>query len=527
MKITTASCGWHRPASYKYSIAYPVDDPSLDTIEAHRMMQRLLADKINSYAPIDELRLLLVSGAQADGVVTQGLTPLHYACHRDYLGAAKLLLVRGAKVNAVDEVGYSPLHLCAEKGNYRLLKLLLEYMAKVCYVDPKDSKKDFPLRDSVDEPLRMAIRRGHFECARLLLENGADANAKYFDGPEITHISPLDTHFLRLLLSYGADPNVHGRDGLTPIMRACRHREKGIKAIRIFLDNGADINALASAKKDLRTALHYAVLSGSIPLITFLLENGAHLNTPSGYDKPSALDLAILKDDVLLVDFLLTHKADPNSIHGCFGSSLHIACCGGSERSKQYEIVEMLLRHGADPNIVCVSCDVEGSEPSSSAIKSPLVEFLRYSSENVDKVPDMDLFCLLLSYGGVIYLRQAQIDPRGQLRNLLLLMERGKTECKGGDASYTISQLMLSLAGHSSTDTDAMEKMASSTSVSAETSQKLFAYMKNPRSLRQLCRISIRSAMAKTSRLGRFTPAGVDELPLPCKIKLYLLGGIV
>ncbi|KAI1702730.1 ankyrin repeats (3 copies) domain-containing protein [Ditylenchus destructor] len=201
---------WYQPGYYEHSKIQrllPIDDPALDSVEAQRMMQRLLADKINSYADIDELRLLLVSGAQADGVVTQGLTPLHYACHRDYLGAAKLLLVRGAKVNAVDDAGYSPLHLCAEKGNYRLLKLLLQYMARVCYVDPKDAKKEFPLRESVDEPLRMAIRRGHYECARLLLDNGADPNAKYFDGPEITHVSPLDTHFLRLLAWWGNSIN--------------------------------------------------------------------------------------------------------------------------------------------------------------------------------------------------------------------------------------------------------------------------------------------------------------------------------
>lgn len=92
-------------------------------------LQRLLADKINNYATVEELRLLLVSGAKADGVVTLGLTPLHYAVHKNYFDAAKLLIVRGAQVDAVDEVGYSALHLCAEKGSFRLLKFLLEVSA--------------------------------------------------------------------------------------------------------------------------------------------------------------------------------------------------------------------------------------------------------------------------------------------------------------------------------------------------------------------------------------------------------------
>ena len=171
----------------------------------------------------------------------------------------------------MDSIGYSALHLCAERGNYQLLKLLLEYMARVCYV-PQNDKVEFPSRDAADEPLRLAIERGHYECAKLLLENGADANTKYFLGPEITLVSPTDTNFLRLLLQFGADPNVYARDGMTPLMKACRHREKGIKAIQILLDHEADINAIARERQEFRTALHYAVMSGCLQLIEFLIE---------------------------------------------------------------------------------------------------------------------------------------------------------------------------------------------------------------------------------------------------------------
>ena len=53
-------------------------------------------------------------------------------------------------------------------------------------------------------------------------------------------------------------------------MKACRHREKGIKAIEILINHGADINAFAMPKQNLRT--HYAVLSGYMLLIAYLLE---------------------------------------------------------------------------------------------------------------------------------------------------------------------------------------------------------------------------------------------------------------
>jgi hypothetical protein len=57
---------------------------------------------------------------------------------------------------------------------------------------------------------------------RLLLENGADPNKRYFFGAEINLVSPLDLDFLRLLLTFGADPNSRDRAGLTPLMKAAR-----------------------------------------------------------------------------------------------------------------------------------------------------------------------------------------------------------------------------------------------------------------------------------------------------------------
>ena len=56
----------------------------------------------------------------------------------------------------------------------------------------------------------------------MLLENGADPNKRYFFGSEINLVSPLDLDFMRLLLTYGANPDAVDRAGLTPIMKAAR-----------------------------------------------------------------------------------------------------------------------------------------------------------------------------------------------------------------------------------------------------------------------------------------------------------------
>lgn len=74
-----------------------------------------------------------------------------------------------------------------------------------------------------DEPLHLAIKNGHYEAARLLLENGANVNTRYFFGCEISLISALNPEAMELLLMYGAYPDSRDRSGLTPLMKACRN----------------------------------------------------------------------------------------------------------------------------------------------------------------------------------------------------------------------------------------------------------------------------------------------------------------
>ncbi|VDM43821.1 unnamed protein product [Toxocara canis] len=367
-------------------------------------LQRELADKIVNYASVDELRLLIISGAKANIEVTQGLTPLHYACYKNYYDAARLLLVRGADVNATDDVGYTPLHLCAEGGHFRLMKLLLEYMATVCHSLLVDSREMRRRIDCTEEPLRLAIKNGHYECARFLLQNGADPNTRYFSGPELSLVHPEDANFIALLLSFGGNPNVYDREGLTPLMRACRKGDAGMASAKVLIAYGADVNAVAMPQQDLRTPLHYAVLSGSTQFVSFLIKHGARVNQPDGYDKPSVLDLAVLKDDPALLRIILDAGAKPNAVHTYIGSSLHLAAC--SVLKNQYEIMHLLLEYGADVNLWHIF-------PEGGMLPSPFAEYFK-SHDKLDK----RVVYLLLAYGAEMVMRSPLADARGQLSNI-------------------------------------------------------------------------------------------------------------
>lgn len=107
----------------------------------------------------------------------------------------------------MDDIGYTAVHLCAERGYFDLLQILLEHGARVKFTELKPDEKIIskslgnpPRATLADEPLRLAIKNGHLECAQMLLKYGADPNAKYFLGSEINLISPLNITFMELLL---------------------------------------------------------------------------------------------------------------------------------------------------------------------------------------------------------------------------------------------------------------------------------------------------------------------------------------
>ncbi|XP_053451571.1 POTE ankyrin domain family member A-like [Nycticebus coucang] len=94
----------------------------------------------------------------------------------------------------------------------------------------------------------------------------------------------------------------------TPLMKAIQHQET--ECAFNLLDYGADPNVTDDYSN---TALHYAVYSGNIVLITKLLSCGANIETKNKKQLTPLL-LAINGQNLKMVEFLVKNKADINAV---------------------------------------------------------------------------------------------------------------------------------------------------------------------------------------------------------------------
>jgi uncharacterized protein len=247
-----------------------------------------------------------------------GDTALLFAARYGDLESAKMLVAAGANVNDESAYGTNTAVLAAHSGNTDLLQFLLDKDA-----NPNAAKAGYTA-------LHAAILRGNAKAVEVLLNHGADANAKlqvstpirreaedYYFHPAFVGATPFwlaarssQPEMMRLLASHGADPAIAhtvsywGRKGkdskytrvtpgtITPMMAALgmgggagirapllNEREaKALECIKIAVEAGAPIEA---ADADGRTALEMATAMRYKSVADYLTSKGAKLDQPA------------------------------------------------------------------------------------------------------------------------------------------------------------------------------------------------------------------------------------------------------
>ena len=252
-----------------------------------------------------------------EGVITVlphgSWTPLMYAARQGSLAAARVLAESGANLNLTDPDGTSALIVAIINGHFDTAALLL---AKGADPNLADSTGMGPLYATVDmNTLGEVYGRppqhqesgdtSALDLMKLLLKAHADPNARMKTAALYRAHTPGepalgegatammraakngDAAAMRLLLEYGADPELASRNHTTALMFAAglgrglgvfakdyATEAQMVEGLKVLLDRHVNVNAQNDAGD---TALHFAAMN-SLETVKLLAANGAQLD---------------------------------------------------------------------------------------------------------------------------------------------------------------------------------------------------------------------------------------------------------
>jgi ankyrin repeat protein len=304
---------------------------------------------------------LIAAHADLKAHTKQGFTPIHFAARVGDMESVKLLLAAGVDVNLLTAAnGSTPLLIATQRAQVELALYLLDHGA-----DPNilasgmtplhwasttwEGFASNPVYGFEDPMSGIPDRQAKLRLVKALLAHGANVNARmtarqpsfatgYADGvgatPLLLAASVDDVEMMRLLLAAGADPKIPTATNATTIMAATglNHgigeslvtEDQARDAVKLLLDLGVDPKGETTFGEN---ALFGPAYRGWNTLLAQMIDLGVNVNAVS--------------------------KAGVTPFRAANGQGDRL---GGVLFNK--EGVDLLLKHGADPNLGSV-CEAQ------------------------------------------------------------------------------------------------------------------------------------------------------------------------
>ncbi|XP_078399038.1 dynein axonemal heavy chain 12 [Cetorhinus maximus] len=442
---------------------------------------------------IDNVQHLLVKGCEPNAKDEEGNSLLIAAIRNGALDVTSLLLRFGAAVNLECNNKRTALHEATKLGRKDLVDLLIHAGATI---DPRSA---FGLT-----PLALAAQNGHTEVVKLLLQKGADVMSQASDGVSVLFEAATfaNSECLALLLEHGADANVPKYSGHLPIHRASyRGHYQSLKQLIPVTDYSA-------IKESGISPVHSAAAGGQQECLKLLLQFHFDVNfmlshrLRRGYDdhRKSALYFAVSNNDVYSARLLLEAGALPNQDP--------IKCLQLALRLGNYELMNLLLRHGANVNYYCK------------------VNTTHFPSALQYALNDEVMLRMLFSYGYDIHCcfdcpHENKIHPLFSSEGWTPSVIKDNMFCEVITLNWLkhlagkVIRVMLDYVAH----VRFCSKLKTTLEQQIEWPE-IRHIMKNPRSLKHLCRLKIRKCMG---RMRLRCPVFMTFLTLPNRLKEYIL----
>lgn len=234
----------------------------------------------------------------------------------------------------------TPLCLAAKLGNLEIVEYLLQNGAKpsvACTCVHRNKAA-----------LHFACENCHAHSAQIvefLLNAGANLEQETFDFEKALHFACEfnDLPVVECLVQSGADINCVNLDGKSPLSLACSRQKKvrSLSIIKFLIDNGADVN-----NSDGMQNIHpvrLLIQNKNLEAVQYLIDKELLS------ENENFLTDAVLTSNPDMVKLLIDHQNNINRTYSLFElTPLHQACISPVVSP---EIVEILLTHGANPNV--------------------------------------------------------------------------------------------------------------------------------------------------------------------------------
>lgn len=411
------------------SVKLPKEKPPAKEVKMQSSLQSMIKrDKIDR-----SLRTLAAAPEQIFSTDSQQMTPLHHAALYNRYELVEALINAGALIDAADKRGDTPLHLAAYSHNIQSVELLLKAGAKVNIANKKkqtpvhkaavfcgeevfnmmfpqadfeaeDERKNRPLHVAakyqnlsfVDKLLQVKVKESIYNSdgddplmaalkglnSNELLETRLISRAQkavFYNKNKETYLHAAATngkaHAIKRLLAKGADVNARDSRGVTPIVRALRHRKK--QAADILISEGADLSVVDedgrtllhmmafwlnekttldkfirvidvnSVDKRGRSPLHEIAYWGHVKNAIDIIASGAKVNLQANNGQTPIFD-AVKSNNAAMTELLINRGTHINLPDASGDTVLKAAI---KSQYKNLQVISLLLTAGANPNI--------------------------------------------------------------------------------------------------------------------------------------------------------------------------------